>query len=84
MVVAADHGNIEMMRDSNNDGEHTQHTTGPVPVLLVNRKPDQIALRDGSLADLAPTVLDLMGLQQPREMTGRSLLSSPEQLGGHG
>jgi 2,3-bisphosphoglycerate-independent phosphoglycerate mutase len=80
LLIAADHGNIELMRDPDNDGEHTAHTTGPVPVVLVNgprlanqrRNP----LRDGSLADLAPTVLGLMGLRRPARMTGRSLLTA--------
>ena len=84
MLISADHGNIEMMRNPQNEENHTQHTTGPVPVLLVNSNSDQVMLRDGSLSDLAPTILDLMDLPQPQEMTGQTLLSSPKQLPRHG
>ena len=74
MIVTADHGNCEMMIDPVTGGPHTAHTTNPVPVILVGG-PDGAHLRDGGkLADLAPTVLSLMGLPQPDEMTGRSLL----------
>ena len=79
MLIAADHGNIEMMRDSENHGAHTAHTTGPVPVILVNAPAAPVQLQDGSLADLAPTVLALMGLAPPAQMTGRSLLTSSAQ-----
>ncbi len=91
MLVAADHGNIEMMRDVASDGAHTAHTTGPVPVILVNGPALdgdlRWALRDGSLADLAPTVLTLMDLPIPDEMSGGSLLevaSRNEQRRRHG
>jgi 2,3-bisphosphoglycerate-independent phosphoglycerate mutase len=71
LLVTADHGNAELMRDPATGGPHTAHTTNPVPVMLLDgMKP----LHDGRLADLAPTLLALMGLQQPKEMTGRSLL----------
>jgi 2,3-bisphosphoglycerate-independent phosphoglycerate mutase len=74
MMVAADHGNLEMMRDPNTDEPHTQHTVGEVPLILVN-PPNNIArLQDGRLADLAPTILDLMNIPKPNEMTGHSLL----------
>ena len=79
MVVTADHGNIELMRDVENDGAHTAHTTGPVPALLVNGAKAQVSLQNGSLADLAPTILALMGLAQPVEMTGQSLLAEPDR-----
>jgi len=79
MLITADHGNIEMMRDPESHGAHTAHTTGPVPVLLINAPEAQAQLRDGSLADLAPTLLTLMGLAQPEQMTGRSLLAAPDQ-----
>jgi len=84
MIISADHGNIEMMRNPENKGNHTQHTTGPVPVLLVGSNSNQTFLRNGRLSDLAPTVLDLMDLPQPQEMTGKSLLSSPKQFVRHG
>jgi 2,3-bisphosphoglycerate-independent phosphoglycerate mutase len=74
LLVTADHGNCEMMRDPATGQPHTAHTTNPVPVLLVSERP--AALRDGRLADVAPTLLDLMGLAQPPEMTGRSLLEA--------
>ena len=99
IVVTADHGNIEMMRDPKNNDAHTQHTTGPVPVLLVNLarhagdgSSDETSvgasggqgapssLRDGCLADLAPTVLDLMGLPCPEKMTGKTLLVPGDQM----
>jgi 2,3-bisphosphoglycerate-independent phosphoglycerate mutase len=74
MLVAADHGNLEMMRDPETHERHTQHTTGPVAVILVNGPADVAALDDGRLADIAPTVLALMDLPQPAEMTGHALL----------
>ena len=75
MIVTADHGNCEMMVDPVTGGPHTAHTTNPVPVVLVGG-PAGARLRDGGrLADLAPTVLALMGLPQPAEMTGQSLLA---------
>lgn len=73
MVITADHGNCETMIDPETGGAHTAHTLNPVPVAVVGG-PEGAALRSGRLADLAPTVLHLMGLAQPPEMTGRSLL----------
>ncbi len=73
MIVTADHGNCEMMVDPETGGPHTAHTLNPVPVVLVGG-PEGAKLHDGRLADLAPTVLQLMGLDQPAEMTGRSLI----------
>ena len=73
MIVTADHGNCEMMIDPETGGPHTAHTTNPVPVALVGG-PEGVTLRDGRLADLAPTLLELMGLELPPEMTGRSLI----------
>jgi 2,3-bisphosphoglycerate-independent phosphoglycerate mutase len=74
MIVTADHGNCETMIDPVTGGPHTSHTTNPVPVILVGG-PQGAQLRDGILADLAPTLLHLMGLPQPPEMTGRSLIA---------
>jgi 2,3-bisphosphoglycerate-independent phosphoglycerate mutase len=74
MIVTADHGNCETMVDPETGNAHTAHTTNPVPVILVNG-PDNMELREGGrLADLAPSLLQLMGLDQPPEMTGQSLL----------
>jgi 2,3-bisphosphoglycerate-independent phosphoglycerate mutase len=73
LLVTADHGNAELMRDPETGGPHTAHTTNPVPVLLMSG-PAGARLRDGRLADVAPTLLALMGLAQPAAMTGRSLL----------
>ena len=73
MIVTADHGNCETMVDPETGGPHTAHTTNPVPVILVGG-PKGARLRDGRLADLAPTVLALLGLPQPEEMTGESLI----------
>ena len=79
MLVTADHGNCETMIDPETGGPHTAHTTNRVPLILVQRGAGTIdrALADGRLADIAPTVLELMGLDQPAEMTGRSLLRRP-------
>ncbi|MCC6720094.1 MAG: 2,3-bisphosphoglycerate-independent phosphoglycerate mutase [Acetobacteraceae bacterium] len=74
LLVTADHGNCEMMRDPATGGPHTAHTTNPVPVLLFG--PTNRPLADGRLADIAPTMLELMGLAVPPEMTGRSLLAT--------
>jgi 2,3-bisphosphoglycerate-independent phosphoglycerate mutase len=73
MIVTADHGNCETMIDPETGGPHTAHTLNPVPVALVGG-PTGVTLRDGRLADLAPTILDLMELELPAEMTGRSLI----------
>ncbi|MEM7295081.1 MAG: 2,3-bisphosphoglycerate-independent phosphoglycerate mutase [Pseudomonadota bacterium] len=74
MIVCADHGNCEVMVDPNTGGPHTAHTTNPVPVILVGG-PEGAKLRNGRLADLAPTVLALMGLKTAPEMTGQSLIA---------
>ena len=72
LLVTADHGNCEMMRDPVTGGPHTAHTTNPVPVLLLGG--GNVSLTAGRLADVAPTLLELMDLPPPDEMTGRSLL----------
>ena len=75
-VICADHGNCETMTDPVSGGPHTAHTINPVPVIVVNG-PTGAHLRNGRLADLAPTVLQLMGLAAPPEMTGTSLIENP-------
>ena len=72
LLVTADHGNCETMRDPETGEPHTAHTTNPVPVLLMDG--GGAALADGRLADIAPTLLELLGLPKPAEMTGASLL----------
>jgi 2,3-bisphosphoglycerate-independent phosphoglycerate mutase len=72
MVITADHGNCELMKDPETGGPHTAHTTNPVPVLVMNGP--TAAIQDGRLSDLAPTLLTLMGLAVPPQMTGHSLL----------
>ncbi|MDF1732163.1 MAG: 2,3-bisphosphoglycerate-independent phosphoglycerate mutase [Minwuia sp.] len=74
LLITADHGNLEMMSDPETGQPHTAHTTNPVPLTMVNG-PDGMALEPGRLADLAPTVLHLMGLTQPAAMTGKCLLT---------
>jgi 2,3-bisphosphoglycerate-independent phosphoglycerate mutase len=73
LLVTADHGNCEMMRDPQTGGPHTAHTTNPVPLLLVGARNRALAA-EGRLADIAPTLLELMELPKPKEMTGASLL----------
>ncbi|MTH33406.1 2,3-bisphosphoglycerate-independent phosphoglycerate mutase [Paracoccus limosus] len=72
-VVIADHGNCETMIDPDTGGPHTAHTVNPVPVIVYGG-PAGSSLHNGRLADVAPTVLDLMGLDLPSEMTGRTLI----------
>lgn len=74
MIVTADHGNCEVMVDPETGGPHTAHTLNPVPVILVGG-PEGAHLNNGRLADLAPTLLALMGLDTPDEMTGNNLIS---------
>lgn len=74
MLLTADHGNCETMVDPVTGGPHTAHTLNPVPVILIGG-PEGAQLRNGRLADVAPTLLQLMGLPQPPEMTGQSLIA---------
>jgi 2,3-bisphosphoglycerate-independent phosphoglycerate mutase len=73
MIVTADHGNCETMIDPDTGGPHTAHTLNPVPIALVGG-PAGCSLSNGRLADIAPTLLALMGVPQPAEMTGKSLI----------
>ncbi|MCY7354104.1 MAG: 2,3-bisphosphoglycerate-independent phosphoglycerate mutase [Lysobacter sp.] len=74
LLITADHGNLEMMRDPVTGQPHTAHTVGPVPFVYVGTR--AATLRDGgALRDVAPTILDLLGLPQPAEMTGRTLFA---------
>ena len=74
MLLTADHGNCETMIDYATGGPHTAHTTNLVPVALIGWPEAGVTLADGRLADVAPTLLEMMGLPQPPEMTGRSLI----------
>jgi 2,3-bisphosphoglycerate-independent phosphoglycerate mutase len=72
VMITADHGNLEVMTDKSTGQPHTAHTTDPVPFILIGEK---ASLRnDGCLADVAPTVLRSLGIEQPKEMTGKSLV----------
>jgi len=78
LMITADHGNAEQMRDAATGQAHTAHTMNRVPLLLVGAPDDIKGLDDGRLADIAPSLLELMGLEQPTEMSGRSLLQRSE------
>ena len=77
LLITADHGNAECLHDDEGDQPHTAHTLNPVPCLLigVGYEGKKTALRNGVLADIAPTLCAVMGLAQPAEMTGTSLLT---------
>jgi 2,3-bisphosphoglycerate-independent phosphoglycerate mutase len=73
LIVTADHGNAETM--INSDGKiHTAHTTNPVNLILIDDKRKEALLKEGKLGDIAPTILTLMGLSQPEQMTGDCLI----------
>jgi 2,3-bisphosphoglycerate-independent phosphoglycerate mutase len=74
MLITADHGNAEMMVDPVTGGPHTAHTTNPVPFIVVAENYKQFTLKpNGSLRDISPTVLGMLGLDEPKEMTGQDL-----------
>ncbi len=74
MLITADHGNAEMMIDPATGGPHTAHTTNPVPLIVISENSKQFTLRpDGSLRDISPTILGMLGIDEPKEMTGRDL-----------
>ena len=73
LIITADHGNAEQMIDYKTGEPHTAHTTNLVPLILISEK-ENVKLKDGRLCDLAPTILELMGIEQPKEMTGISLI----------
>jgi len=75
LLVTADHGNVEMMRDPETGQPHTSHTVGPVDLIYVGHRAGATLRRGGALRDLAPTMLDLLGVPKPAEMTGSSLLA---------
>ena len=74
MFICADHGNAEQLKDYETGAPFTAHTTNPVPFILVNADPGYKLREGGCLADIIPTLLELMGMEQPAEMTGKSLL----------
>ena len=73
LIITADHGNCEQMIDYKTGEPHTAHTNNPVPLILVGK--EDVKLKEGKLADLAPTMLELMGLEKPEEMTGESIIT---------
>ena len=74
LFICADHGNAEKMIDYETGAPHTAHTTNPVPFILVNADPSWKLREGGCLADIAPTLIEVMGMEKPKEMTGKSLL----------
>ncbi len=74
MFLTSDHGNCEMMYDTNTQTTHTSHTTNLVPTVLVNASSEVFELKNGKLADVAPTLLELLGLPIPQSMNGQSML----------
>jgi 2,3-bisphosphoglycerate-independent phosphoglycerate mutase len=79
LVITADHGNAEMMRDPQTGEPHTAHTLNPVPFVVVNPPAAIPHLPDGRLSDVAPTLLDILGVPKPAAMTGHSLITAAEQ-----
>lgn len=78
ILITADHGNIELMKNPDTGAPHTAHTTNLVPFILLNEEAannDQISLQDGALCDVAPTILALMNIDKPDTMTGRNLIT---------
>ena len=73
LLVTADHGNCEVMIDPETGGPHTAHTTNPVPIVVVDPDGDRPLRGGGALCDVGPTILSMLGIDQPTEMTGRSL-----------
>jgi 2,3-bisphosphoglycerate-independent phosphoglycerate mutase len=73
LLVTADHGNCEVMIDPATGGPHTAHTTNPVPFVVLDPEGDRPLRGGGALCDVGPTVLSMLGIEQPTEMTGRSL-----------
>jgi 2,3-bisphosphoglycerate-independent phosphoglycerate mutase len=74
MLITADHGNAEMMIDPATGGPHTAHTTNPVPFIVVSENANQFTLKpNGSLRDISPTILGMLSLPEPEEMTGQDL-----------
>ena len=74
LIITADHGNAELMLDVENNQAHTQHTTNLVPFIVMDEKVSKIS-DNGSLSDIAPTILAMMDLEAPREMTGKNLVT---------
>ena len=74
LFICADHGNAEQLIDYETGEPYTAHTTNPVPFILVNADPKYTLRENGVLADIVPTLIELMGMKQPKEMTGKSLL----------
>jgi 2,3-bisphosphoglycerate-independent phosphoglycerate mutase len=74
LIVTADHGNIEQMKDPETGSPHTAHTLLDVPIVVVNGRIGSFSLKNGRLADVAPTLLDLIGMDKPSQMTGTSLV----------
>ncbi len=74
LIITADHGNAEQMIDYKTGEPHTAHTTNPVPLILITENGNEKLKEDGKLADIAPTILELMNIEKPEEMTGESLL----------
>jgi 2,3-bisphosphoglycerate-independent phosphoglycerate mutase len=74
MFITADHGNAELMVDEATGEPWTAHTTNPVPFILVNYDPAYTLKEGGALCDIVPTMIDMMGMEKPAEMTGQSLL----------
>ena len=74
MFICADHGNAEQLIDEETGEPFTTHTTNQVPFILVNADPSYKLREGGCLADIAPTLIEMMGMEQPKEMTGKSLI----------
>lgn len=82
LLITADHGNLEMMRDPQTGQPHTAHTVGPVPFVYIGERTGAKLREGGALRDVAPTLLDLLGLPQPVEMTGTSLFTAGLSVAG--
>ncbi|NUY39788.1 2,3-bisphosphoglycerate-independent phosphoglycerate mutase [Wolbachia endosymbiont of Litomosoides brasiliensis] len=74
LIVTADHGNVECMFDKKNNTPHTTHTLNKVPFIIYSNSCNNLKLKDGRLSDIAPTILQLLGIKKPNEMTGDSLI----------